>query len=96
MMVVLFHGQPNVQGREQREHIRLNTRHQQLNQIDEQHHQACPKSNHITLKNKRQRNQREDYNMTCGDGHKQTHRQGMRRAAQRRIPGCARRLHGGL
>ena len=75
MMVMLLDRQSNVERGEKGEHIRLNTRDQQLNQIDEQHHQARAQSNQVTMKNKCQANQREDYNMPCGDGHKQTHRQ---------------------
>ena len=74
-MVILRLCHTNVKGCKEREHVSLNPRHQNLDQIDKQHNQRRCDAYKVTLKDKGERNKAQYHNVTRGNRHKQTNHQ---------------------
>src|SRR5690606_41563295 len=75
-MAMVRHGGSDVHGREQGKDISLNGGNQQLNDIDKDHHQGTRHTDGIRFKDKDQTYKAQDYDVPCGDRHKQTDHQG--------------------
>lgn len=75
MFIVLRNRHPDVERREQRKNIRLDSCYKNLNQADEQHHQRRPDTDQITAENERQHDKAQQHNVPSRNSDKQSDHQ---------------------
>ena len=73
---MFFNGHSNVHRREQRKYICLNSGNQYFNKGNKCHEQRAPNPHKDTLENKSKRQQAQDHNMACCNGHEKPEHQG--------------------